>query len=248
MPESQKTKAKEKLFRKQKRDLEAEDGAYAAKPSHKNMLFHFPSPSQPRGRRKTARLTLVFEKCLNGASVSKSAMRVHITARHLQLTPAIRAYVQEKLEKAEKFSSRIVWAQAVLSVEKRAHRAEIVLHAARQTFRALAQGPDLYAAIDLASDKIDIQLRKYKERLKDHHQSESREERAAAPAVLPARFSVLKPVPLKPMSREEAAEEMETLGYAFWMFLESESRQVQVVYRRQDDSYGVLRPVKWNGR
>lgn len=175
-------------------------------------------------------------------------MQVHITARRLRLTQPLRAYVETKLAKAQKYFNHIVWAQAVLSVEKRAQQAEIVLHAARQTFRAMAQGADLYAAVDLASDKIDTQLKKYKERLRDHHKR-SVVVLSAAPEAPPGpRFVVVKQFPLRPMSREEAAGEMERVGHAFWVFLDKDSRRVQVVYRRQDDAYGVLVPVKWNGK
>lgn len=176
-------------------------------------------------------------------------MRIHITARRLRLTPSIRAYVEEKVLKVQKYFNHIIWAQTVLSVEKRSHLAEIVVHAARQTFRAQAKGTDLYAAVDLASDKIDAQLKKYKERLRNHHKGTTA---GLAAELLSAeesvRFSVVKDVPLRPMSSNAAAEEMERLGYAFWVFLEEQSRQVQVVYRRQDDSYGILQPVKWNGK
>lgn len=176
-------------------------------------------------------------------------MRIHITARHLKLTNSIRAYVEAKAQRAQKYFNHIIWAQVVLSVEKRTHRAEVVVHASRQTFRALALGADLYSAIDLATDKVDAQLKKYKERLRNHHRLE---EPAPVPAFVEetnsVRFSVIKQVPLKPMTREEAANEMDTLGYTFWLFLDREAKQVQVIYRRQDDSYGLLQPVKWNGK
>ena len=85
-------------------------------------------------------------------------MKIHITGRHLRLTKAITEYVEEKVAKAQKYFNHIVWAQVLLVVEKRSHQTEIVIHASRQTFRALAKGADLYAAIDLASDKIDSHL------------------------------------------------------------------------------------------
>jgi len=187
-------------------------------------------------------LTEFSEKWFN------AQVRIHISARSLQLTEAIRSYVEEKVQKAQKYFQHIIWAQVVLMIQKRTHQAEIVIHASRQTFRALARGADLYAAIDLASDKVDAQLKKYKERLRDHHSKFSEEEEPAFVGGGPARFSVVKQVPMRPMTREEAAGQMERLGYDFWLFLDRTSRQVQLVYRRQDDSYGVLQPVKWNGK
>jgi len=106
-------------------------------------------------------------------------MQINITARHLKLTPAIADYVQKKLEKAKRFLDQLVWAQVVLDVSKMRHVAEIVVHASGRTFTAKEESTDLYAAIDLASDRIDEQLRRYKERRKVHrpgHRGRSRSE------------------------------------------------------------------------
>lgn len=171
-------------------------------------------------------------------------MDIQLTARHLKVTPAIRDYVREKLEKAQKYFDHIVWAQVVLFIEKRTHNAEIVVHAQRQTFRAIASAADLYSAVDLASDKIDSQLKKYKERLRDHHKARAPELKPSGVAeqgALP--FSVTKK-PVTPKSPEEAVEEMESRGHAFALYQDRDSGQIQVVYRRGDESYGILQPVK----
>lgn len=178
-------------------------------------------------------------------------MQIHITARHIRLTQPIRTYVEQKLHKAEKYFNHIVWAQVVLSVEKRSHQAEVVLHAGRQTLRALAKGVDLYSAIDLASDKIDGQLKKYKERVRDHHKGKpadlAQAEAPAAPEGEGVPFAVVKQE-LRPMSRQQAADEMDELGHKFRLFLDSANGQVAVVYRRDDESYAVLQPVRKNGK
>lgn len=175
-------------------------------------------------------------------------MQIHITARHIRLTQPIRSYVEQKLQKAEKYFNHIVWAQVVLSVEKRTHGCEVVIHAGRQTLRSLARGVDLYSAVDLASDKIDGQLKKYKERVRDHHKGSPADLAEVPPeGPMPVRFAVVKQG-LTPMSREEAADEMDELGLKFRLFLDRTSGQVNVVYRRDDDSYAVLQPVKKNGK
>ena len=177
-------------------------------------------------------------------------MQIHITARNTRLTAAIRNYVEEKFQKAQRHFSHIIWAQAVLSVEKRSHQAEMVVHASRQTFRALAKGVDLYSAIDLASDKIDAQLKKYKDRLKDRHKAGPGDpaELLAVASEGPLRFSVIKQVPVRPMTREEAADEMDRLGFTFWLFLDRTSNQVNLIYRRTDESYGLLQPARRDGK
>lgn len=177
-------------------------------------------------------------------------MKIQVTGRHLRITKAIHAYVDEKLAKAQKYFNHIVWAQALLTVEKHTHEAEIIIHASRQTFRALASSGSLYAAIDLASDKIDAQLRKYKERLKGRQKDAPPEIEAAAwdSEPRPVRFTVIKQVNIVPMSADAAAEEMDRMGLNFWMFQDQDSRQINVIFRRLDDSYGLLQPARKGSR
>lgn len=177
-------------------------------------------------------------------------MEIQLTAKHLKVTPAINDYVHEKMSKAQKYFDHIVWGQVFLSVEKRAHNAEFVIHAPRQTFRALATAADLYSAVDLASDKIDHQLKKYKERLKDRHKGskEGVVEAAAALDGAPAiKASVVKQQ-VKPMTAEEAAAEMESLGQTFRMYQDRDSQQIHVIYRRSDETFAIIQPVKKAGR
>ncbi|MBI4376636.1 MAG: ribosome-associated translation inhibitor RaiA [Elusimicrobia bacterium] len=179
-------------------------------------------------------------------------MEIHLNAKHLKITPAISTYVREKVEKAQRYFDHIIWAQVILFIEKRSHNAEIVLHAPQHTFRALATAVDLYSAVDLASDKIDAQLKKFKERLKNrkkHNQARAAE--AASDGVLvapaPIRAQVVKQ-PVSPMTPDQAAAEMEKLGQAFRLFQDRDSRQINVIYRASDDSYKILQPVRKTGR
>ncbi|MHB2025557.1 MAG: ribosome hibernation-promoting factor, HPF/YfiA family [Elusimicrobiota bacterium] len=175
-------------------------------------------------------------------------MDIHLTAKQIKVTPAIRAYVQEKVEKAQRHFDHIISAQVFLSVQKRSHNAEIVVRAPGHTFRALATAADLYSAVDLAADKVDAQLKKFKEKIKSKHKaglSARFAPRAAAPA--PSVDFPLLDQAVSPMTPEEAAREMEVLGQNFRLFQDRESRQVRVVFRREDESLAVLRPVLKNG-
>lgn len=175
-------------------------------------------------------------------------MQINITARQMRLTQPLKAYVEEKVLKAQKYFNHIIRAQVTLSVEKRAQQAEIVIHAAQQNFRALAQSADLYSAVDLASDKIDAQLKKFKERKRDHHREAAEAEEMIIPeAPRAVRISVVKQVPVRPMTSDEAAAEMDRMGYDFWMFQDRESKHIHVLFRRLDDSYGILQPVRRGG-
>lgn len=176
-------------------------------------------------------------------------MEIQLTAKHLKLTDPIRAYVREKMEKAQKYFDHIVWGQAVLFIEKRAHNAEMIIHAPGQTFRSLATAADLYSAIDLASDKIDAQLKKYKERLKNRHKADKAQAVLAAEAALSDHenpgvgYAVLKQI-VKPITPEQAARELETTGQSFRLFQDKQSMQIHLIYRRKDESLGIIQPVK----
>lgn len=170
-------------------------------------------------------------------------MDIQLTAKHLKVTPALRDYVQQKMSKAQKYFDHIVWGQAFLFVEKRSHKAEMVVHAPGQTFRVLATAADLYSAIDLASDKIDAQLKKHKERVKIRHKGK-------APVVAPepmtlsdAGFAVVRQE-VEPMTPEQAAAALEASGHEFLAYLDKETNQIQVVFRRADETFGIVRPVR----
>src|SRR5471032_2495691 len=119
-------------------------------------------------------------------------MEIQLTAKHLMVMPALRDYVQQKMGKAQKYFDHIVWGQAFLFVEKRAQKAEMIVHAPGQTFRSLATAADLYSAIDLASDKIDAQLKKHKERLKTRHKPKASETMSGAVAPVTTTFSIIR--------------------------------------------------------
>ena len=178
-------------------------------------------------------------------------MEIQLTAKQLKITDAIRDYVHEKMERAQKYFEHIVWGQAFIFIEKRAHKCEMLIHAPGQTFRALAEAADLYSAVDLASAKMDAQLKKFKEKTRTRYKSRGGKETARAvrgepefdPGTAPIQFSVVKQS-VVPMTAGEAVQEMESLGQSFRLFQDRESRQVRLVFRRDDESYAVVQPVK----
>ena len=182
-------------------------------------------------------------------------MQVNITARHLKLTPAIADYVQKKLDKAHKYFDHLISSQVILDVEKNRHMAEIIIHAAGRTFTAREESTDLYAAIDLASDKIDAQLRRYKERRRGHRpdspRRSPRNEKWTAPEALPSpdvlindhRVSSMRVLRLIPLTLSEAILAMEQSDSAHWIFENKDNSRVTVVYRKPDKTYGVVESI-----
>jgi len=181
-------------------------------------------------------------------------MEIKITAKNIKLTPAIKQFVQARVSKIENYFDNIAWAQVLLSVEKKINqRAELIVHTgSKGTISASAVEHDLYKAIDAAVTKAEAQMKKAK--------SKSKSKRVAKKApviedmatftdhlILPAndvKFSVIKQVEVTPMNPEDAAYEMERLGYSFWMFLDEDSKQINLIFKRLDGTYGLIKPIK----
>ena len=96
-------------------------------------------------------------------------MRIHIVARKLKMTKPVKDFIEAKLAKLHEYLENIVWAQVIVSVEKKIHSAEVIVHAGHQTMKAAAATDETYSAIDKAMDKMEVQIKKYKERFTDHH-------------------------------------------------------------------------------
>lgn len=95
-------------------------------------------------------------------------MNLNITGHHVDLTPALRDYVAEKLKRLERHFDRLLGAEVVLTVERFGHKAEATIHASGIQLHAENIEDDMYAAIDGMLDKLDGQTRRHKERVRDH--------------------------------------------------------------------------------
>jgi putative sigma-54 modulation protein len=109
-------------------------------------------------------------------------VKISITGRHLGVTESMKTYAREKVEKLGRYFDRPTRAHVTMDVERETHRVEIVLDLVRGTsLVGKAEAPDMYAALDLAEQKLAQQVRRFKQRLKDHHRGEGR---AGAPEPL----------------------------------------------------------------
>ncbi len=103
-------------------------------------------------------------------------MNLSISGHHLEVTPAIREYVMSKLARVLRHFDHVIDIQVVLSVDKLDQKAEVTVHVRGKDIHCEAVDPNLYAAIDSLSDKLDRQVLKYKDKLKDHaHETTKRE-------------------------------------------------------------------------
>lgn len=188
-------------------------------------------------------------------------MKLLIQGNNITVTDAIHDYVQQKLEKAVKhFQNLTTKVDVHLSVARNAriadkHKAEVTVYANGTVIRAQEGSENLYASIDLVADKIARQLRKYKERHLDKIErpqtktGEVIEDKPVAQNLvgdrtpeLPSEVVRMKYFAMSPMTIEEALEQLQLVDHDFYMFHNSATNQINVVYVRNHGGYGVIQP------
>jgi len=187
-------------------------------------------------------------------------MKLLIQGNNITVTDAIHSYVEEKLDKAVKHFQGITTKVDVhLSVARNAritnkHKAEVTVYANGTVIRAQEGSENLYASIDLVSDKIARQLRKYKERLVDQSHNHVKtsaivEEKPVQPdligdrtAELPSESVRMKYFAIPSISIEEAWEQLQLVDHDFYMFRNKETDEINVIYIRNHGGYGVIQP------
>ncbi len=182
-------------------------------------------------------------------------MQIAVTFRHMESSESVRSYVEEKLARVKKYIEEPIDAQVVLSVQKKIRqRAEVTMVAKGLTMKSVEEKDNMYAAIDLMVDKIERQLKRYKEKLKAHKGSSNSPQRRVEKAVISAPSvdeghespEIIRSHSffVKPMSVEEAVMQMDLLHKDFLVFTDDRSDQMNVVYRRKDGNYGLIVPQR----
>ncbi len=171
-------------------------------------------------------------------------MEVMITGKQLEITPALKEYVENRAERIKKYTAKATQITFTLKVEKYRHLAEVLLKVKGFILQAEHETDAMYASVDKAMAKIERQLKKHKEKLCDHRlHNETIKGEAAPPA--PWDDSIIKKrkqFPIKQMTLEEAVLQMELLGKSFFLFAHHENKQVNVLYKRKDRSLGLIEP------
>jgi len=177
-------------------------------------------------------------------------MQITTTFRHIDASEALKSYAEEKLSRVQKYIDEPISAQVFLTVEKIRHIAEITITAKGITIKASEETNDMYAAIDAVLDKIERQLRRYKEKIKAHKPSSEAQERKIKKSIVEAEtlgqnepvIIKSKTFSIKPMSVEEAVMQMDLLHKDFLVFTDSATEDINVIYRRKDGNYGLIEP------
>lgn len=192
-------------------------------------------------------------------------MKLVIQGKNIEITDAIREYVTQKIEKAvNHFQTLTTEVDVHLSVARNPRinskqTAEVTIYVNGSVIRAEEGSENLYASIDLVADKIARKLRKYKEKRQDKHQASIKTIEALsdqpvetdliknrAPE-LPSQVVRTKYFAMPPMTVQAALEQLELIDHDFYMFLNADTGEINVVYERNHGGYGVIQPRKSNG-
>ena len=181
-------------------------------------------------------------------------MKFLIRGRNVEVTEALREYAAKKIGRVERYfeSPPTSEVHVTLSVNKNKHTVEVTIPVSGVTLRAEEKSEDMYASIDLVSDKLERQIRKHKTRVNRKVRQEGTqravfkefyEQAAAARAIEEEEpFEVVrtKRFALKPMKMEEAILQMNLLGHSFYVFANADTSGINVVYKREDGRYGLI--------
>lgn len=181
-------------------------------------------------------------------------MNVTTTFRQMEQSEALKTYAEEKLDRVAKYIDEPVSAQVFFAVEKKIrHIVEIVISAKGVSTKASEATNDMYAAVDAVIDKIERQLKRYKEKIKAHKPNGDGQGRQISKKIFEAESieANVEPVVIrtktetaKPMSVDEAVMQMDLLHKDFIVFTDAVSGEINVLYRRKDSNYGLIEPQR----
>ena len=173
-------------------------------------------------------------------------MKITISGKNIDVTQGLRAAVEDKLAKLEKYFTPDTVCNVTLGVEKERQKMEVTIPMKGHIIRAEQQSDDMYVTIDLVVDVIEAQLKKYRKKLinKQQNADSLRKEFVEEETTDDEEIRIVraKKFGMKPMFPEDACVQMELLVHNFFVFSNAETGEVNVVYKRKDKSYGLIEP------
>lgn len=173
-------------------------------------------------------------------------MRYTIIGKNIEVTEGLKAAVHEKIGKLERYFSKDTDIHVTLSVEKDRQKIEVTIPVKGSVIRSEQTSSDMYVSIDLVEEVIERQLKKYKNKIIDSKQAASDFSDAYIQEEMddPDEIKIIrtKRFAMKPMDAEEACVQMELLGHSFYVFRNAETDEVNVVYKRKGNTYGLIEP------
>ena len=173
-------------------------------------------------------------------------MRFIITGRNIDITEGLKSAVEEKLGKLDRFFAPETEVNVTLSVEKERQKIEVTIPVKGNIIRSEQVSNDMYVSIDLVEEVIERQLRKYKNKIADKQQEAGnfQKEYLEHDYLEDEDIQIIrtKKFGMKPMYPEDACVQMELLGHTFFVFRNAETDEVNVVYKRKNNTYGLIEP------
>lgn len=193
--------------------------------------------------------------------------KIHVTGRDVLVTEPMKNYAIEKISKIERFSSRIIDVQVTMDIQKLDHRVDIVLKVDHVKIKSQAASTDMYASIDRAVEKIERQLRRYKQKIQEHTakalnvvdlkvnvlkrpeeeelmdinlEIEEANQKELLDRYKPHEIVSQETMALKTLATDEAVMKMELSWDSFLIFRSEEDLKLKVIYRRNDGDLGLI--------
>lgn len=184
-------------------------------------------------------------------------MNVTITGRHMEVTEALKDHIRGALDKVVSHFDKVIDANVVLAVEKRRHIAEINVHANGLRIHGKEASDDMYVSVDNVMQKVERQVQKFKDRINRHkprlaevvadyhHAIIAPESGNGNGAAVEAPHEVVhrEKLSMRPLTVDEAVMQFEMIDEPFLVFSNAETSQVNVLYGREDGTYGLIEPL-----
>ena len=173
-------------------------------------------------------------------------MKYVIVGKNMEVSSSLEKAVKDKLGKLDKFFSEDTTAHVTLSVNRGRHIIEVTIPVKGNVIRCEQVSTDMYASIDQAAEVIERQLKRYKSKIVKKHKAQAafKREYLEEPYGTDEEIRIVrnKQFEMKPMYPEDACVQMELLGHGFYVFRNAETEQINVVYKRKDNAYGLIVP------
>ena len=173
-------------------------------------------------------------------------MKFVIVGKNIDVTPGLKSAVEDKLGKLDKYFSDDTTVHVTLSVERMDQKIEVTIPVKGSIIRSEQVSTDMYVSIDLVEEIIERQLKKYKNKIIDKHQAAASFTKNFVDEDVDddeeVKIDRVKKFDIKPMYPEDACVQMELLGHSFYVFMNADTDQVNVVYKRKNNSYGLIEP------
>ena len=199
---------------------------------------------------------------------NEQGYQISILGRHVFVTDAMKNYALEKLSKIDRFHSRVLDMHVTMDIQKVEHSVIVVLKFDHFKIKVSAASTDMYVSIDKAVEKLRSQLRRWKDKIHDHHKKqpavvdlhinvlqrpytdldeindeiESANRVAEIEECRPPKIIGAETCPMKALTAAEAVMKMELSGDGFMLFRGEEDNKIKVIYRRNDGNYGIILP------